>query len=128
VLRSVKRALAVTALLSVSSSWALGWSVAFHLASDDHHDDDSSHHDAALGLEMALHGHRHAQETPAHEHPGVSSVAAQVPGRLLLLIGTMVGNAPEVVFAEMPGRQLLSEAGPTHDPPPRLSAVSVLRI
>lgn len=102
--------------------------MAFHLASDDHHDEGSSDHDGALGFEMALHGHRHAEGTPAHEHPGISSGAAPIPGRLLLLIGAMMGNAPEVALAEIPGRRLLSEAGPTHDPPPRLEAVRVLRI
>lgn len=126
--RPLKRAFAVAALLALPSSWAAGWSVAFHLATDDHHSAGSSDHGGALGLEMALHGHGHAEGTPAHGHPCIGSAAAPIPGRLLLLIGATIGDVPEVVRAEISGRGLLSEAGPTHDPPPRLEAVSVLRI
>jgi hypothetical protein len=102
--------------------------VAFHLATDDHHGAGSSDHGGALGLEMALHGHGHGEGTPAHGHPAVGSLASPSPGKLLLLIGSMIGDVPEAVVAEASGRRLLSQAGPTHDPPPSLEAVSVLRI
>ncbi len=126
--RPLKRALAVAGLLALASSSVVGWTVALHLATDDHHRDGSSHHAGAVGLEMALHGHAHDERTPAHGHPLVTSVTAPIPGKPLLLIGAIVGDAPHVVVAATSGRPLLSQSGPTHDPPPRLESASVLRI
>lgn len=125
--RSSKRALAVGALLTLVSSAATGWSVAFQVATDDHHGEHESHHGGVRGLEVALHGHAHTEGTPPHEHSAVSSVVAALPGKMLLQIGATIGEAPEVVFAEI-RRGLVSAAGPTHDPPPRRQDVSVLRI
>ncbi len=79
-------------------------------------------------MEMALHGHVHEEGTPPHWHPLLTSVAVPIPGRLLLTIGTMVGDAPEAVVTVASGSRLLSSRGPTHDPPPRYESVSVLRI
>jgi hypothetical protein len=120
--------LAVSALLALASSSAVGWSVALHLATDDHHGGGSPPHGDAVCLEIALHGHAHNEGSPAHGHPLLISVAAPIPGKLLLLIGAMVGDAPEAVMVATSGRQLLSQGRPTHGPPPRLEAVSVLRI
>ncbi len=125
--RSLRCAFALPALLALSSSPTIGWSVTLHLTTDDHHSGGSPDHDGALGLEMALHGHAHAEGTPAHGHPFLGSVAAPIPGKLLLVAAT-IGDAPEVVLAETSARRLLSEAGRTHDPPPRVEAPSVLRI
>lgn len=122
------RAGAGAALLALSSSWAVGWSVAFHLANDHHHDGNSPDHDGALGFEMVLHGHGHPEGTPAHKHPVVGSVAMAVPGKQLVLVSAMIGDAPEVVCGETSGHRLRLQHGPTHDPPSRLQAVSVLRI
>ena len=114
-------------LLALVSSSAIGWAVVFHLATDDHHGGGSSHHDGAVGLDMVLHGHAHGEGTPAHGHPLLTSAAAPIPGKLLLLMGAMVGDAPEVVAPATPGR-LLWQSGSTHDPPGGLETVSVLRI
>lgn len=126
--RSLNRGLAVTALLAVSSSWAGAWSSAFHVATEHHHDGDSPDHDGALGLQMVLHGHAHADGTPAHRHPVVASVAVPVPGKLLMWVSVMIGDAPEGVRGEISGRRLLAQRGRTHDPPPCPEAFSVLRI
>ena len=125
--RSVKQAIAVGALLALSSSWVLGWSVALHLA-DDHHQGDASEDRVSLGLEMALHGHAHSEGTPAHGHPIVGSAAAPLPGKVLVRAGAMIGSPLDFVFAEPSGCPLRSEIRPTHDPPPRPQSVSVLRI
>jgi len=119
--------MAVGALLAFGSSSAVGWALAFHLATDDHHDGRPSHNEGVVGLDMVLHGHAHGEGTSAHGHPLLTSVGAPIPGKLLLLIGAMVGGTPEVVAVATSGRRLLSARGPTHDPPPRESA-SVLRI
>jgi len=124
----LKRALAVATLLALASSSAVGWAVAFHLATDDHHRGGSSDHDDIAGLDMVLHGHAHGEGTPAHGHPLLTRVAAPIPGKLLLSIGVMVGDAPEVVVAATSGRRPLSLRGPTHDPPPPLESAAVLRI
>ena len=121
--RPITRALAAVGLLALSSSSMAGWSVALHLATDDHHD-----HGGTSGLEMALHGHVHDEGTPPHWHPLLPSVAAPIPGKLLLTIGAMVGNTPEVVVTVNSGPRLLPSRGPTHDPPPRYESISVLRI
>lgn len=126
--RSLRRAFAVTALLALSSSWAVGWSAALHVATDHHHDGDSPDHDGAPGLEMVLHGHAHTEGTPAHRHPVVGSAAVPVPGKLLVFVSAMSGDVPEVVTGDSSCLRLLSQGGPTHDPPPRLEAFSVLRI
>jgi len=115
-------------LLALASSSAVSWAVAFHLASEDHHLGGSSHQDGVAGLDMVVHGHAHGEGIPAHGHPLVTSVAAPIPGKLLLLIGAMVGDAPEVVAAAASGRRPLSPRGPTHDPPLRHESVPVLRI
>lgn len=115
-------------MLAVSSSWAIGWSTAFHVANDHQHDADAPDDDAARGLQMMLHGHSHAEGTPAHGHFVLGSVAAPVPGKTLLLLGAMIGDAPESVCCAASGRRVPSGRGPTHDPPPRLEAVSILRI
>ena len=125
--RSLNRALAVTALLALSSSWAVAWSAAFHVATDHHHDQVSDH-EGALGLEIVLHGHAHAEGTPAHKHPVARSFAVPVCGKQLVLVSAMVGGVPEVVCGETSGRRILSQRGPTHDPPARPEAVSILRI
>lgn len=124
----LKRALAVGALLALASSSAVGWAVAFHVATDDHHGGGPSHHDGVVGLDLVLHGHAHDEGTPAHGHPFLTSVPAPIPAKQLLLIAAMVGDAPEVVVALTSGRRRPSSRGPTHDPPPRLESPSVLRI
>ena len=65
--------------------------------------------------------------TPAHGHPLLTSAVAPIPGKLLLRMGAMVGDAPEVVAPATPGR-LLWQSGSTHDPPGGLETASVLRI
>lgn len=114
-------------LLAWPASWALGWSTALHLA-EDHHQESAPSNEHAVGLELALHGHSHSQGTPSHGHPLVTSVAAPLPGKVfaasLAAVGCGSGLVPTSDFA---GR-LLSPSGPTHDPPPRLPAFSVLRI
>jgi len=124
---SLKRAFAVTALLALSSPSAIGWLLTFHLATGDHNDGHASNHTGVVGLEMAMHGHAHNEGTPAHGHPFVGSVAAPIPGKLLLLLGSLIGDAQEVMVAETSGRRLLLKVGPTHDPP-RIEAVTILRI
>ena len=126
--RPLKRAFVVSVLLAMASSSAAGWSVALHLAIDDHHSEDRSHDGGVLGLEMALHGHAHTEGTPPHGHPVIASVAAPIPAKLLLLMGAMLGDAPERVATATSGRRARLQAGPTHDPPGALEAVSVLRI
>ena len=118
----------VTALLALSASWAAGWAVAFHLATDDHHGHDPSDRGGVRELEMAIHGHAHSEGTPAHSHSVVSSVAPPVPSRLSLLAPAMTGDAPQAVLTAASGRRLPSQAGPNHDPPPRGVSVSILRI
>lgn len=125
---SLKRVFAATALLVLSSSWVVGWSLEVHLAADDHHGVGSPDDGGRSGLEMALHGHAHAEGTPAHGHPVLGSVAAPIPRKPLVLIAAMIGDAPEVTLAGCSGRRLFLQAGPTHDPPPRPQAVSILRI
>lgn len=117
----------VTALLALSTSWAVGWAIAFHLATDDHHGLGASDRGGVGELEMAIHGHAHSEGTPAHSHTVVNNVATPVPGRLSLLAPVMTGDTPEVVLTAASGRRLPSQAGPNHDPPPRTS-VFVLRI
>ena len=126
--RRLGRALVVAALLAQGASWAAGWAVALHLASDDHGGRASSEGGGALGLQMAAHGHLHAEGTPAHGHPVVGSVPAPMPGRVSLLAPAMTGNAPETACAALSGRRLAPRAGPSHDPPPRGTSVSILRI
>lgn len=117
-----------TALLALNASWAAGWGVAFHLATDQHHGHDTPGHGEAASLELAIHGHLHSERTPAHTHPLVASVAAPLPGRLILLAPATTRDAPEgIPTSTPPGRTLPSQAGPNHDPPPRVS-VSILRI
>jgi hypothetical protein len=117
----------VTALLALSLSWAAGWVVAFHLASDDHHGHGAREH-AAQGLEAAIHGHLHAAGTPAHTHALVGSVVTPLPGRLALLGPTMIGAAQAVVPAvALPEHRLSPITWPNHDPP-RTTSVFVLRI
>ena len=118
----------MTSLVALVSSSAVGWAVAFHLATDDHHGGGSSHHDGVAGLDMVLHGHAHGEGTPPHGHPLLTSVAAPIPGKLLHLIGSMIGGAPERVATAASRRRLVLQGGPTHDPPGALEAVSVLRI
>jgi len=120
--------MAVTALLALVSPSAVGWAVAFHLTVDHHHDGGSSDHDDVVGLDMVLYGHAHDEGTPAHGHPLLTSVASPIPGKLLLLIGAMVGDVPDVVVIATCGLRLLLLRGPTHDPPPRLESASILRI
>jgi hypothetical protein len=116
-----------TALLVLSLSWAAGWVVAFHLASDDHHGQGAPER-AAQGLEAAIHGHLHAAGTPAHTHPLVGSVTTPLPGRLVLQGPAMIGDAQAAVLAVAPlGRRLSPTAWPNHDPP-RSTSVFVLRI
>jgi hypothetical protein len=88
----------VTALLALSLSWAAGWVVAFHLASDNHHGQGAPER-AAQGLEAAIHGHLHAAGTPAHNHPLVGGVATPLPGMLVLLGPAMIGDAQAAVLA-----------------------------
>jgi len=118
----------VTALLALSASWAAGWAVAFHLATDDHHGHAASDRGGVRELEMAIHGHAHSEGTPAHSHSVVSSVATPVPSRLSLLALAMTGHAPDAVVTPASGRRLPSQAGPNHDPPARGASVSILRI
>jgi hypothetical protein len=126
--RSLKRAFAVTALLALSSPSAIGWLLTFHLATGDHNDGHPSDHTGVVGLEMAMHGHAHDEATPAHGHAFVTGVVgAPMPGRLLLMVGSMIGDAQEVVGAEISDRRVFSEAGATHDPP-RIETVTILRI
>lgn len=121
----------VTALVALSASWAGGWAVAFHLATDDHHGRHghaASHGGGARELETAIHGHWHSEGTPAHSHTVLAAVATPVPSRLSLLAPAMTGDAPEAVLIDAAGRRLASQAGPNHDPPPRGACVSILRI
>jgi len=118
----------VTALLALSTSWAAGWALAFHLATDDHHGHEASDRGGVRELEMAIHGHAHSEGTPAHSHTVVSSVATHVASRLSLLAPAMTGDDPEAVLTAASGRRLPSQAGPNHDPPPRGVSVSILRI
>ena len=126
--RRLGRSLVVAALLAQGASWATGWAVALHLASDDHARHAPSDGGRALGLQMAAHGHLHAEGTPAHGHPVVGSVAAPIPGRPLLLAPAMTGNAPETACAALSGSRLAPRAGPNHDPPRRGTSISILRI
>jgi hypothetical protein len=123
----LKQALAVGAAFAVSSSWLLGWSVVVHVT-DDHHHAQASDHSLEAGLEMAFHGHAHSEQTPAHGHPFIGGMAAPLPGKLLLMVEAASAVPHGLVIAEPTGRRLLSQAGPTHDPPPRPVAVSILRI
>jgi hypothetical protein len=118
----------VTALLALSASWAAGWAVAFHLATDDHHGPSAADRGGLRELEMAIHGHAHSEGTPAHSHTVVGGVAAPVPARLSLLAPAMTGDTPEAVLTATSGHRLASQAGPNHDPPPRGVTVSILRI
>lgn len=128
--RPLKRALAVASLLALVASSAAGWVLAFHLVSDDHHDGGSSHHKGVVGLDRVLHGHAHGDGTPPHEHPLLTSVAAPIPGKvLLLLMGSTIGDTPERVATATSGCRLVLTTGPTHDPPLRFhDAFFVLRI
>ena len=126
--RPLKRARAVAGLLALSLSGVFGWAVVLHAALGDDHGVGSSHHDEVGGLEMALHGHDHDEDTPAHAHSFVTSVAAPIPAKQIPLIPAMVGDEPEIVVTLGSCPRLLSWRGPTHDPPPRPEAVSVLRI
>lgn len=117
----------MSALLALVSPSAAGWAVAVHLAIDDHHGRGSSHRDGLRGLNMMLHGHAHGEGTPPHGHPLLTRGAAPVPGRLLLLVSAMIGDAPEGVAITSSSRLLL-QSGPNHDPPAAREAVSVLRI
>jgi hypothetical protein len=119
--------LAVTALLVLSSSWGGAWAIAFHVATDDHHDRAASDRARTRGLEIATHGHPHAEDTPAHSHPVVGSVASSVPARLSLLAPAMIGTVLDAARGTAAGRGSSPHAGPNHDPPQRAS-VSVLRI
>ena len=106
---------------------ALVVSAALHVATDHHHDGDSPDHEGALGLQMVLHGHAHTEGAQAHSHPLIGNAAIPVSGKLIVSASAMIGDVPEVVWAETSGLRLLSQGGPTHDPPPR-TAFSVLRI
>lgn len=120
----------MAALLALSSSWAVGWVVAFHLASDHHHGRSSTDPaPVALALELAAHGHVHAEGTPAHSHPVVGSAAARVPDRLSLLSPAATGATPEAVaYMPVPIRRAPCPAGPSHDPPRRAASPVILRI
>jgi len=118
--------LVVTALLALAASWAAGWAVAFHLASDDHGGRATSDGGGALGLQMAVHGHVHAEGTPEHGHPVVGSAPVPIRARLSLLAPVMTGDAPEVVLTAASSRWLASPSAANHDPPPR--SIFVLRI
>jgi len=122
------RALVVTALLALSSPWAAGWAVALHLATDAHGGRASSYVGGVLGLQLAAHGHVHAENTPAHTHPALGSVAAPIPGRRSMPAPAMTGDAPEAVLTAASNSRLAAPAGPNHDPPPRGVSVSILRI
>jgi hypothetical protein len=108
------------------SSPLIVWAVAFHIASHHHHVASSG--ESQVGLQLALHGHEHDGDTPAHGHPLIASVAGPIPAKHLLLIAFTAGDAPEVVAATASGRRPWSSIGPTHDPPPRAESFSVLRI
>jgi hypothetical protein len=93
----------------------------------------SDHHDGAAaaegaGVEIALHGHAHVEGTPPHGHPVVASVAASLPGRMLVPVAAFLGDAPEAVVGDPLGRRALSWDGPLDDPPPRRAAPPILRI
>jgi hypothetical protein len=120
-----KRACALAALVAVVSPTAVGLALAIHLLSDHHHAGASPDH---AGAEMALHGHAHVEGTPPHGHPILRSVAAPLPGRILVPPAAFVGDAPEVVLGDPLGRRGLWGDGPTHDPPPRRVAPAILRI
>jgi len=124
--RSFKRAWAVTALLAVASPVALTVAVALHLADD--HLDGSAHHGGARDLETVLHGHTHDKGTAPHGHPFLTSDPAPMPAKQQLLVAARVGDAPEPVVPVTSGRRLPAAGGPTHDPPGRVAAPSVLRI
>lgn len=125
--RSLKQALAVSVLFALSSSWWLGWSVAVHLA-EDHGHREAPDDTATSGLELALHGHTHSDETPAHGHPFVVVGAALLPGKLFLSTEATAGISCELVFFRLPDCRRLSQVDPTHDPPPCPEAGPVLRI
>ncbi len=114
-------------LAALASSSAAGWAVAFHLTEGDHRGGASQHRDRVAILELALHGHAHERDTPAHGHPLVSSNPTPFPAKVLLLIPAALGDALEFAAGS---RSLgpLSPSGPTHDPPPRLASNPVLRI
>jgi hypothetical protein len=115
------------ALLAVASSWVVGGAVAFHYGTHDDHAGGPARH-SGLDLATVVHGHAHTEGTPEHGHPFAGTMAAPLPGKQLLLIGAMIGDAPEIVGGETTRRPLLLRAGPTRDPPPRFEAVPVLRI
>lgn len=118
----------MAALLAQGASWATGWAVALHLASDGHGGRASSDGGGALGLQMAAHGHLHAEGTPVHGHPVVGSVAAPISGRLSLLAPATCRSVPEAVFRGPSSHRVLPPVSPNHDPPPRGTSVSILRI
>jgi hypothetical protein len=120
-----RRAYALTALVAFLSPPAAGLALAIHLVIDHHHE-GASPDDA--GVEIALHGHDHIEGTPPHGHPILRSVAAPLPGRILVPPAAFVGDAPEVVLGDALGRRGLWGDGPTHDPPPRRVAPAILRI
>lgn len=118
--------MAAAAMAALASSSVAGWAVAFHFA-DDHHRGTSAHRDGIAILELALHGHAHDRDTPAHGHPLLTSGPAPLPEKVLLLIPAVFGDAPELA-AGSPGLRPLVPSGPTHDPPRRLASSPVLRI
>jgi hypothetical protein len=126
--RALKRVLAVAAMAALSSSWAVGWSAALHVGTDHHHDGDPEDHEGALGLQMVLHGHPHTEGTRAHSHAFIGNAAMPASGKLIVSVTARIGDVPEAACGEISGRRVLSRGGPTHDPPPRLEAFSVLRI
>jgi hypothetical protein len=123
--RVLRRALAVVSIVALSSSWAVGWSAALHVAADHHDHDghqvaDTDHHadrESERGLQLVLHGHGHADGTPSHRHPVTSGAAAPPTGNLLLSAAAVCGDVPVLPAGACSSCRMPALGGPTHDPP-----------
>lgn len=123
--RPPKPAQAVTALVALLSPSAVGLVLSVHLLSGHHNPAAAAE---SVGVEIALHGHAHVEGTPPHAHPLVGSVAAPLPGRILVPSAAFLADAPEALLGDPLGRRALFWDRPMDDPPPRRAAPAILRI